>query len=330
MVDDDDQARSEVVAPPRRHGLGRQAMLQRPERIRVGQDQDRPSYSADHLKELRDSTPSTPKVDEGKVIDVTAKFGELARVSAPAAIPSETEIREKKSRRARMAKEQDYISLDDTAQDDFLDRKEKPELEEDTRLVRDDEDFAEGFDEFVDDGRVTRGRRAEREQNRRQKEAMRDLIDEAEAVSDDEDSDIEDKAAYETAQTRAAMGNGGATTTSTNGAARSKTPPKVTALPRLSTCIDRLRATMLTVESSRSQMINRMEDLRKEKADIAVREVEVQTMIKEAGENYERLKREAGVTPGSDGESSSMTSGMQRSRGLENIGESTTPSIGYG
>ena len=335
MVEDEDQASEVVAPPPKRHGLGRQALersttqrlfspVQRTP-IRVGQDQDRPSYSADYLKELRHSTPSTPKFtppDEGandeKVIDVTAKFGELAKVSSmPSVIPSEAEVREKKARRARITREQDYISLDDTVEDDsYLDLKSEEKPEEGTRLIRDDEDFAEGFDEFVEDGRVSLGKKAEREQNRRQRETMRDLIDEAEALSDEADSDLEEKAAYETAQTRAAIGmrNGGAA----NGAdQRTATPPKVTSLPRLSTCIDRLRATMITVENSRSQMINRMEELRREKADIAVREVDIQAMIKEAGENYERLRREAGIASDASGD-------VQRSsRGLENIGGST-------
>ena len=341
MTNEDDGNQSEVIAP-KRPSLGRRAversMLQRslttpskstdPIPVRVGQDQDRPSYSAEYLKELRDSTPSTPATtnktpDEGvsnKVIDVAAKFGEVGKVSTlPSVIPSEAEIREKKARRARIAKEQeqDYISLDDTVEQEeengYLDLNvgEKPE-EEVTRLIRDDEDFAEGFDEFVEDGRISLGRKAERERKRRHREEMRGLIDEAEALSEEEDSDFEEKAAYENSQARAAIGMGNG-----NNADRSRTPPKVTSIPRLSTCIDRLRATLMTMENSRSQMVNRMEELRREKADIAVREVEIQALIKESGENYERLKRDAGVTPGSD-ESSS--------RGLENIGEATVPS----
>lgn len=328
---DDVQEEGETMTP-KRYGLGRRALeksaLQRSSEhitLRVGQDQGRPTYSEDYLKELRDSTPSTPKTttpdeENDKVIDVAAKFGELATISAPSTIPSETEIREKKARRARLAMQhqQDYISLDDTANDDYLGL-ETGEKSVDTRLVRDDEDFAEGFDEYVEDGRISLGRKAEREQKRRQREEMRDLINDAEALSE-EDSDLEEKAAYEAAQTRAAMGNGG-----TSKSGRSKTPPRVTSLPRLSNCLDRLRTTLITMQNSRSAMVGRMEELRKEKADIAVREVEIQALIKEAGEKYEKLKREAGVTPGSDAESSS-TGDIQRSRGLENIGASMVTS----
>lgn len=333
---DDGESDSGVITP-KRHGLGRRALekstLQRawtPPRsseqlpLRVGKDQDRPTYSADYLKELRDSTPSTPKTltddDREKSVDVAAKFGELAPLAAPSAIPSEAEIREKKARRARLAKEQDYISLETVGGEaDYLDL-ETGEPAPDTRLVRDDEDFAEGFDEYVEDGKISLGRKAEREQKRKEREQMRELIDEAAAVSDEDDSDIEEKAAYEAAQTRKAIGNGGPERID-----RPRTPPKVTSLPRLAHSLERLRLTLAVTEKSRAQLLSRMEELRKEKADIAVREVEIQALIKEAGDNYERLRKEAGLGPGS-GDESSAGGDLQVSRGLESFGASLAPS----
>ncbi|KAB8266268.1 nineteen complex-related protein 2-domain-containing protein [Aspergillus pseudonomiae] len=336
MAEDGEQE-SEVVLP-NRQGLGRRALensaLQRSLTpsgsgsqlpLRVGPEQDRPSYNNEYLKELRNSTPSTPKNttddDQEKTIDVAAKFGEVMKVTAPAAIPSEAEIREKKERRARLAKEQqygistekDFISLDDTMEDEEWDSRNAKEDLRDTRLIRDDEDFAEGFDEFVEDGRITLGRKAERERVKKQREEMRELIEDAEGVSDEDDSDLEEKAAYEAAQTKAAMGHDGKDYTD-----RPKTPPKMTSLPRLSTCLDRLRTTLAVMEKSKTQMIDRMEELRKEKAEIAVREVEIQALIKEAGDNYEKLKQEAGRTPGSDEDSAAE-------RGLESIGHSMAP-----
>ncbi|KAL2002008.1 hypothetical protein VTN02DRAFT_862 [Thermoascus thermophilus] len=341
MAEDGDE--DSPVVMPKRPGLGRRVLeksaFQRsltPSRmsehlpIRVGQDQDRPSYSEDYLKELRDSTPSTPKYTsseqaqdkegEQNAVDVAAKFGEVMEMpSGQIVIPSEAEIREKKARRARLAKEQrqeqDFISLDDDAGDDEDDdewslatRKEKPE----TRLVRDDEDFAEGFDEYVEDGRVALGRKAEREQERRQREEMRDLIEEAENTSDEDDSDAERRAAYEAAQTRAAMG------LEHTDPSRPKTPPKITSLPRLASSLERLRTTLAMMEQSKAQLVNRMEDLRKEKAEIAVREVRIQTLIKEAGENYERLRAEAGLAP--NAEAGLPGDEVKNHRGLESIG----------
>jgi len=336
MADDDDQG--EVIIP-KRHGLGRQAMERNTAQrnlapssasqtlsARVGHDQDRPSYNNDYLKELRDLTPSTPKAstddEKHRTVDVAAKFGEVMKVSGPSAIPSEAEIREKKARRARLAmehgaKEEDFISLDDHigAHDDDWDAIARggKETVSDTRLVRDDEDFAEGFDEYVEDGKISLGRKAEREQKRKNREAMRELINDAEELSDEEDSDIEEKAAYEATQTRAAMGHG-----KPSGIDRPRTPPKITSLPKLSNSLERLRMSLASMETAKTQMISRMEELRKEKEDIAVREVEIQGMIKEAGDNYERLKKEAGVGQASDAESSAGA--LEQSRGLESIG----------
>lgn len=325
---------SEVV-PPKRHGLGRKAIEQSAGQLpsllsekitaRVGQDQDRPTYSHDYLKELRDSTPSTPKTttddETSKVVDVAAKFGEIMTLPAQAHIPSEAEIREKKARRARLAMEHgaedEFISLDvnNAAHTDDWDavvRGDK-EVEQDTRLVRDDEDFAEGFEAFTEDGKMALGRKAEREKKRKDREAMRDLIEDAEGISDEDDSDLEEKAAYEAAQVHSAMGRG-----KSSGIDRPRTPPKVTSLPRLASSFERLRMSLTSMEVAKTQMISRMEELRKEKADIAVREVEIQAMIKEAGDNYERLRKEAGVDPNTKLDGSNGA--LEKSRGLESIG----------
>lgn len=320
---DDGEGDSEVVIP-KRHGLGRRAMERSAAQrsaapstpselppVRAGLGQDRPSYSDDYLKELRESTPSTPKTstdeEKDKTVDVAAKFGEVMKVSAPSAIPGEVEIREKKARRARLANEQDYIPLDEAGEDEELALKSGEESSRDTRLLRDDEDFAEGFDDFVEDGRISLGKKAEREQKRKHREEMRELIDDAEGLSDDEDSDLDEKAAYEATQTKAAMGKGGQEN-------RPRTPPKLTPLPRLGNSLERLRTMLAGTEQSKEQMVVRMDELRKEKADIAAREVEIQGLIREAGENYENLKQEAGVTPGSEDSASAVE------RGLESFG----------
>lgn len=332
---DDGDGDSEVVLP-KRHGLGRKAMERNAGVLpsvssetlaaRFGQDPDRPTYSPDYLKELRDSTPSTPKTttdnETSKSVDVAAKFGEIMTVPAQAHIPSEAEIREKKARRTRLAMEHgtgedEFISLDvnNAANIDDWDavvRGEK-EVEEDTRLVRDDEDFAEGFEEFfTEDGKMALGRKAEREKKLKDREAMRDLIEDAEGISD-EDSDVEEKAAYEAAQLHAAMGYG-----KSGGIDRPKTPPRVTSLPRLASSFERLRTSLASMEVSKTRMISRMEELRMEKADIAIREVEIQAMIKEAGDNYERLKKEAVVA--SNAKLDASSGALEKSRGLESIG----------
>ena len=341
----DDGSESNEVITPKRTGLGRQVLeksaLQRSWTpsgsteslpLRAGQDVDRPSYSQDYLKELRNSTPSTPKQtgslntseDESeRGLDIAAKFGEIVQVSGPSAIPSEAEIREKKERRARLAKEQDFISLDTGESDELslLPKKEKPE----TRLVRDDEDFAEGFDEFVEDGKISLGKKAEREQRRRQRAEMKELINEAEDSSDEDDSDADRRAAYEDAQTRAGMDGLGHERTQQL-PSRPKTPPKITSLPRLASSLERLRLSLSTMEYSKSQLVRRMEELRKEKVDIAVRETEIQRLLKEAGENYAKLRTEAGLDSGTENGLPGDVVATNH-RGLENLGSASgTPS----
>lgn len=331
------------VIPPKRLGLGRRILERNAYSrstptsssdhlpIRVGQDSDRPTYSQDYIKELRQSTPSTPSTpkpphDSGtensgsnKTIDIAAKFGEVTNVgdaNRTSLIPTEAEIREKKARRARLVKEQEYISLNDNG-----DEGDESDLEfgrqnqkEQSRLLRDDEDFAEGFDEFVEDGKISLGRKAEREQQRKQREQMRELINDAEDTSDEDDSDAERNAAYEAAQTRAAMGLERGLSSN-----MSKTAPKIASLPRLANVIELLRASLAEVEYSKTMLINRMEELRKEKADIAVREVEIQELIHEAGEKYEKLRIEAGLNPEENGLPGDNT---MSDRGLESIGNS--------
>lgn len=336
MANDGDEA-SEVVTP-KKPGLGRRVLeknaIQRAASasgsnqhlpFRVGQDQDRPTYGEDYLKELRSSTPSTPKTSdsdsadskyEQKAIDVAAKFGEMMGIPGSVVIPSEAEIREKKARRARLANEEEYISLDDRDDVEDDDYMALDPRKEQTRLVPDDEDFAEGFDEYVEDGKIALGRKAEHEQKRRNREQMRELINEAEGSSEEEDSEAERNAAYEAAQTRAGMDGMGH---DRNELTRPKTPPKVTPLPNLSSIIGRLRTSLGEMESSKKLLVDRMEELRKEKADIAIREVEIQTLIKEAGEKYEKLRVEAGLVPGEEGLPGDVAS---TDRGLESLGTS--------
>ncbi|KPI36543.1 uncharacterized protein AB675_4327 [Cyphellophora attinorum] len=140
----------------------------------------RPSYSKSALDELRASTPSTPKdhlsltttpdpASDSLALSAESKFGKLP-ASTSTAIPSATEIAERKARRARLALEQsalpasttdpdseDYIPLDAYDSDgEFKPSRmqvgtwHQPAKEKDTRLVHEDEDIAEGFEEFTE------------------------------------------------------------------------------------------------------------------------------------------------------------------------------------
>ncbi|RDW73083.1 hypothetical protein BP6252_06990 [Coleophoma cylindrospora] len=330
-------------------GLGRRvietnAMKSRPvQRIPIrDEDDERPTYSKDYLNELKSSTPNTPKdmrtfgstIEDDSGFDISEADGAtvvdmdettVARIPDPAYIPSEAEIREKKERRSRMAHEQDFISLNDDGRDgrsfdqlSLLPQKKKTE----TRLVREDEDLGEGFDEFVDDGRISLGKKQEREAKRRQRKEMADMIHQAEGSSDDgsDDSDADVRAAFEAAQTRAGM-DGLLKPDEKAKAASVEIPPKITPLPALSECLERLQTTLSTMEQELARRRKKMAELEQEKRDIAAREVEVQELLNQAGQ---RNTASTGEQIAADLQSAPATSTgadtMVADRGLESFG----------
>ena len=341
---EDDEGVSSVVFTPKKSTLSRQAVEKNAlrkalasstssEHLPYRQSDDRPSYSIDHLNELKSSTPSTPKdlnslsdaeAHEIKTLDLAAKFGTNLAMYNDAIIPTDAEIKEKKERRARLAKEE-FIALSDEDESNevsLLSGKQKPE----TRLVRGDEEIAEGFDEFVEDVKIALGRKAEREQKRKHEAEMRQLIQEAEGSSGDEsdESEAERKAAYEAAQTRAGMDGLQKDSETDNGIfLMIRRPPIFTPLPSLNNCLERLQATLSGIQYSRLQKIRRMEELQKEKSDIKAREVEIQRLLEEAGENYEKLRAEAGIETGGNNigrDRKMLPEEGTLSRGLENLG----------
>jgi hypothetical protein len=82
------------------------------------------------------------------------------------------------------------------------------------------------------------------------------------------------------------------------------------------------------MENSKLQLIQRLEELRREKADISLREVEIQRLLKEAGEEYERLRVEASMSL--ETKSTLIENDLQRHRGLENLGGASGASSGAG
>jgi hypothetical protein len=314
---------------------------------RAGDEEERPTYSKDYLNELKSSTPSTPKglrdhtataedeqgldaseLEGAMIVDVDEKFGPGTSAS-PAFIPSEAEIREKKERRARLAYEKDFISLndddDDRRQLSLLPRKKK----EETRLVREDEELAEGFDEFVEDGRISLGKKQEREARRRQRKEMADMIQQAEGSSDEEsdDSEAERRAAYEAAQTRAGM-DGLHKPNENVQAVAAQVPSRITPLPNLSECLERLQSTLIAMELELAQRRKKMEESQREKKHIAARETEVQELLKQAGSRYAALKADSN---GAVADPQSLLEGQNGlggptivDRGLESFGNTPT------
>lgn len=321
-----------------RKSIPHQALPSRPS----DDDDNRPTYSKDYLKELKSSTPSAPKdlesmhtneeeeqgldiseLEGAMVVDTDEKAGPSPDV---AFIPSEAEIREKKERRARLAQEKDFISLNDDGGDrrelSLLPRKKKVE----SRLVREDEDLGEGFDEFVDDGRISLGKKQEREAKRRQRKEMADMIQQAEGSSDNDsdDSEAERREAYEAAQTRAGMD--GLHKPSDDGADTAvQIPSRIAPLPALSECLERLQTTMSTMEQELASRIKKMADLEQEKKDILAREIEVQELLKQAGARYSALKGDSNEPPaGPQSLPGAYDQPLAIARGLESFGNTPT------
>lgn len=357
----EDRAPTAKVFTPKKSNLRGQALSQNllrkalaaSDHLPIRQTDDRPTYNADYLNELKTSTPSTPKdlrsVSDTEstaiqTLDIASKFGQDHSTRNPV-IPTEAEIQEKKLRRARLAKEQKYNirhSSDDSDddeqengepahdsdEDEFRNNRDEVSLlparskHPETRLVRDDEDIMEDFDAFVEDGGITLGRKAEREQKARKKAEMADMIAAAEredSSAGSDDSDGERRAEYEAAQTRKGMdgmhlderhdewGGGG------NGRI-AKTPPKITPLPSLGGCMERLRGKLMELEAGRARKVAELEEVERERREIAEREGEIQRLLRETGERYERLRVEAGI--GEEG----GRNGMGAERGLESLG----------
>ena len=340
----EDGAPSEVFTP-KKSNLSRQAIeknalrksLASSDRPPIRQvDDTRPTYSADYINELKSSTPSTPK-DLGedptaaRALDIASKFGTSLALhnyqQENPLIPTAAEIAEKKDRRARLAKEQEFISLNPSGSDENASnpsdhdnlsdhdptvsvhhhaRPKKKTKYPSSRLVPDDEDIAEGFDSFVQDGRIALSKKSQREQRSHQKDEIRALINEAEgsdsaASSETDGSEAERRAEYEATQTRKAMD--GLQHTSSTHDDRPRTPPKITPLPNLASCVLRLRARFKGLEQAQGQRRKEMEAVEKERQDILVRENEIQRLLAEAGKRYEQLRGEMEGASGSNGAS---------------------------
>ncbi|KAI1436899.1 nineteen complex-related protein 2-domain-containing protein [Xylaria sp. CBS 124048] len=295
-------------------------------------DDDRPRYSKEYLSELQSATPNTPRdlsslqitseedemsldpseLEGAMIVDTTtASLTAVHSATANTAILTEAEIREKKERRARFAKQKgsrdtdDYIPLsdDDDNHDErragdsyisLLSRKSSGKA--DTRLIAEDEDLGEGFDDFVEDGGLSLGKKAEREARKRHRAEMASLISAAEGAGSDgeaasDDSEAERQAAFEAAQTRAGM----------DGLAEEReqqrrrlgaregvvpVPPKITPLPDLSVLVEAFKARMQQKEADLNRMRAHIAELKAEREGVLSREPEVQKLLNAAGERY--------------------------------------------
>jgi len=362
--------------------------------LRTDRKDDRPSYDSNYLNELKNSTPTTPAnlsgtddddvATEGKkqpALDIASKFGADTVITthddeSATYIPTAAEIREKKERRRRLAKEHDYISLTDDnngpiedaplSDDEFAPRHtlnipaeelKASKYETDTRLVRDDEDMFEDFEQFTEDsGKVALSRRGIREQEKLRRKEVADQIKAAQhgygygaGVSDDEEDGDDDGddvdqeeiarvAAYEAAQTRAGTYITGSSlqrerAREEKARRRFEMQPKIRQIPELKAVVGRfwemVRAKEAEVEASK----RRLEKVARERVEMGEEEVRIKALLKEAGERYEKLRQENTIPSITPVIEQDLAHGNSTARGLEGLAELlpsqvTTPATG--
>jgi hypothetical protein len=299
------------------------------------EDEDRPKYSKEFLSELQSSTPNTPgnistlqgdSADEME-LDASELEGALIVESTTAAPPksqtkilTDAEIQEKKERRSRLAKEQDFISLEDDDDDDYTLRKKK----DDTRLKPEDEEMGEGFDDFVEDGGLSLGKRAEKERSKRDRQQMAELINTAEGHSSDSssDSDAERRMAYEAAQTRAGLDGLKKKPKKDPNQDLLQIPSKITSLPNLAECVAKLQASLQSMDAHLKEKAARLQSLRTEKSEISTRQAEVQALLDETGKKYQEAMGQ-GLVDSTTAKPTGASAELAGARGLESLG--TTP-----
>lgn len=351
-ANDGDESSDAAVVTPRKSNLSRIA-LEKSAQLRArsplvpevskSADEERPSYSKDYIAELRNSTPSTPRdlkvsleeLEESRALDIASKFGPIAPLEYASAIPTEAEIQEKKARRKRLAQQESALddeddrswASDDEGEDEFRQRRNEisvrpKEKYAETRLIHDDEDIAEGFDDFVEDGKISLGRKSEREAQRRRRQEMAELINDAEGSEDDgsNDSDEERNAAFAAAQARAGR-YGQKIEDEEDG---TKTPPRMAPLPDLDQILEALSIDMQTKRQRKDIILQKLHELKDDKVRIEERKKYLQEQLQKTGDEYEKLRQEAGLPalPSNGTEGGRLIT----ERGLDSLG--TTPLAG--
>lgn len=260
-------------------------------------DAHQPSYDPEHLWELRQSTPTTPKgltipcrssSIENAIVDIEAGVGQLAKICSQVRIPTEAEIREKKERRARLGNKNEYISLDPDVEDDLT-----PHSKLALPLVSDNEEFTEDLESFVEDGALSLGKVSKQKELWKRRSEIKDFIDQAELNLEENESDHDRGVLYEELQIRAGMEG-----VRVNGRlySQSAAPLRLTPIPKLDSALCRLRNSLVSLDQSKQQLIHRLEELQNERSEISQREEEIKTLLRDAGDSYQRLRQE--IWPG--------------------------------
>ncbi|USP77167.1 hypothetical protein yc1106_04441 [Curvularia clavata] len=343
-----EESSDSAVVTPKKANLSRIA-LEKSAQLRarsplVSETAKPTEYSKDYIAELRNSTPSTPRdlkvsgdeEEESRALDIASKFGPIASLETSSAIPTEAEIQEKKARRRRLAQEEKAFddedqawASDDQGEDEFRQHRNEISLRPkdkwgESRLIHDDEDIAEGFDDFVEDGKIALGRKSEKEAQRRRRAEMAELINDAEGASGDDgssDSDEERNHAFAAAQARA--GRYGQKIEDEDDGTR--TPPRITPLPDLDDVLQGLTIDIQAKRQRKDLILQKLQDLKDDATRIEERKKYLQEQLQKTGEEYEKLRQESGL-PALPGTGMEGGGRLITERGLDSLG--TTPLAG--
>lgn len=325
-----------VVRPQKRNIAS--SLQDRLKQTSLREDDVRPSYSKSALDELRNSTPNTPKdlsvattpdPSESRSLDIVSKFGQTTTPSSSSAIPTATEIAERKARRARLALEQsalppsttdpnseDYIPLDAYDSDgEFKPTRMQvgtwhaPTREPESRLVHEDEDIAEGFDSFVTDNPDPKGRittdslnltsRSARNNAKAQREAMRAQIDAAEESDTDESGadgnagsgyDSDDAERHHAYELAQTAYGLPAGAASLQAQKRPRQPRETTPIVKLSVGLAALRERVAAIGVEKGRLGRRLEEIQREREEVRKRQEHIQRSLVESAAELERVE----------------------------------------
>ncbi|KAI9710116.1 MAG: hypothetical protein M1820_002918 [Bogoriella megaspora] len=307
---------------------------------------DAPTYSASYLQELRNATPRTPASSSDddanlakgtKELDIAAKFGVGASTSTSnPLIPSEAEIREKKERRARLAREEQaeegFIGLDEDdeevgeeTEDEFgnvvLRRKS---AKGETRLVREEEDEDLMEDLVEEGGRVVLGRKAEREERRRRRKEREEMIRDAEEGDEDEGARHVEFERSQTAAGTYGLSYQEREERERREKERARLPKKVVPNRSVSEILKELRDRREEMKNEKEALVKQLDELIQEGEDIANDEQRVEQLLKQKEEELQKLVADIGK----EGVNGGSIDVAMRDRGLESYG--ATPVGGLG
>ena len=271
---------------------------------------ERPSYSSSHLSELKAQTLSTPPAPGAPETydDLTrSKFGSLAlsgdlgdEALEEAQIPSTSTIQAAKDRRQLARKTGiDPISLSNKANGDdddgFIPLSSTSIVPAgalkggESRLVREDDELGEGEDEHAEytgaGERVALGRKAGKAAERKRREGMLELIDDAEMEAQEAEEDDEEEKAWEAAQIRrggAQSGLGTANGPPLKPVYRPAPIPEPSSIPNLNGVQARLVGALQDALSLESEQVTLSEQLVKEEDDLLQKEGELRDMVDRA------------------------------------------------